>query len=769
MNRIITAILSLILVVSPAALAVAAAPAKPPNIVIIMPYELGWSEAGYRGNTVVKTPNLDDMAGKGLQFDYFYPGCPIQFAIMSGRNSARNQFQPEEMLLPHALKQVGYTSAHFGLWRLGRKDKSSPVNRGFDQAVWTPKEYGIDVKLQVNDTPTVVETKGDSSVAIMDQALEYIRKQAKTSQPFLAQVFFAMPHSGDFPNAAEAKFKDLYQGINQADKLGTISGLDAAVGNLRAELRKLGIADNTIVWFVGSRGGDGGGNDPSGLGKWSVGHRVQGLLEWPARIKTSIKTNLVCGHIDMFPTLLEIAGVPVNKQSVVEGVSLVPLIDGKMTERPKPIGFVDWGTNGPAPTKAAELGQADRGQGVWIDGKYKLMLGNGPINKARRNVSLILCDIYADPAFRTNLADKEPERVMKMTQAFDDWLTSVRASYDGGDYRGSSPAQPAAQKPAPQQIAPGPAAVQMQQTPAPAAPRPAVVEPPMQAKPTLQPAASSRPAVGGTPLKVFVLIGTSNMMGFGANVGQLPQELRQPQKDVFVYQDGAWETMKPGQWHQAGPEHSFAQAMVKYFGEPVGIIKIVAGKNIRKGDTKGYDQTLAMGWSPENVGGVYGQFVELVKEAGKDQPIVLSGIVLDESGRDTVKQETAAAYQKNLTHLIECMRRDFGNPALPFVCAMDNTHPGNPTKFPYMDVIRKAQTAIALPGYRTFDQNDLPRVMDTAKEEDKQGQHNDHFTTAGEVESGERYAAAMVDILNQAKGLQAAKATPVSAKTPGAK
>ena len=272
--------------------------------------------------------------------------------------------------------------------------------------------------------------------------------------------------------------------------------------------------------------------------------------------------------------------------------------------------------------------------------------------------------------------------------------------------------------------------------------------------------APSAARAGGTPLKVFILIGTSNMMGFGANVGQLPSELRQPQKEVLVYQDGAWVPLKPGEWHQAGPEHSFAQAMAKYFDEPVGIIKVV--KSLKKGDNKKGSETLAVLWSPDDPASRYAQLLEVVKEAQKNRPIVITGILWDQSGRDSRNEQDANAYQKNLIHFIESARRDFGNPALTFVCALDNTHPGAPEKFPYMDTIRKAQTAIDLPAYRTFDQNDLPRVKDTAKEDDNQAKHNDHFTTASEVESGKRYATAMIDILNQAKGLPATNPAPTT-------
>jgi len=165
-----------------------AAPAAKPNIVIVMADDMGWRDTGYRGNPIVKTPHLDDMASKGIQFEYFYPGqqmcTPGRFALMSGRNPCRTGLhhlgatRPEEIFLPRAIKQAGYKSAHFGKWHLGA-GKSSPVGMGFDQAHWTPNYHDLDAKFQIDDTKTFVETKGDSSVAVMELALDYVRKQAK--------------------------------------------------------------------------------------------------------------------------------------------------------------------------------------------------------------------------------------------------------------------------------------------------------------------------------------------------------------------------------------------------------------------------------------------------------------------------------------------------------------------------------------------------------------------------------------------------------------
>lgn len=441
-------------------------PAARPNIVILVADDLGWGDTGYSGNKVVKTPHLDDMASKGIQFEYFYPGqqmrAPGEFAIMSGRNPCRTglhsgppgDVRPEEILLPRALKPAGYESAHFGLWNLG-VGKSSPVRMGFDQAHWVSAHgFGLPPKFtpkfQINDTKSTVQTEGDGSIAVMGLALNYIRKYAK-KEPFLVQVYFSAPHQ---PHKAAEEFKALYKDITsaKAEYYGEISGMDTAVGNLRAELRKLGIADNTVVWFTSDNGADRPGtNDPSGVGKWSVGGRVPGLLEWPSRIKQQVKTNVVAGHIDIYPTLLEVAGAKVEKQPVVDGISLVPLIDGKMTERPKPIGFIHWGGGRGAPhlpgKKAGGAGKVvgkdadaafakadflkDMYESVWIDGKYKLIVG-GWFNPNAGTP--LLYDIYADPAHKTNLADKESERVKKMTQALNEWRRSVRASFDGKDF-----------------------------------------------------------------------------------------------------------------------------------------------------------------------------------------------------------------------------------------------------------------------------------------------------------------------------------------------
>ncbi len=409
-----------------------------PNIVIVVADDMGWRDTGYQGSPHAKTPNLDDMAAKGVRFDYFYAAqqmcSPGRFAILTGRNPFRTglhalgAMRPQEITLAKALKTAGYSTGHFGKWHLGSAN-TSPVKMGFDEAIWKINYYDLGASLQVGDTKEMVTLEGDTSVATMNLALDFIRKQAEAKQPFFVQVCFGSPHS---PHKATDEFKAIYSDLpeKQQDFLGELSGIDAAVGNLRGELKKLGIADDTLYWFTSDNGGiTPDSQDPSGKGKQSVGARTVAVLEWPARIKQPIQTSLPCGHVDLYPTLLEITGVTMPGQPVVDGISLVPLLEGRMTERPKPLGFLL--RQGGGKGGLAKSNFITDTQGVWIDGQYKLIVNAGADAKA----AVALFDIYADPAQKKNLVDDHPDVVARMRAALDEWRGgSVRASFDGKDF-----------------------------------------------------------------------------------------------------------------------------------------------------------------------------------------------------------------------------------------------------------------------------------------------------------------------------------------------
>lgn len=428
--------------------------AEKPNIVIVVADDMGWRDTGYQGNPDVKTPNLDDLAAHGVRFDYFYAAqqmcSPGRFAIMTGRNPFRTglhalgTMRPQEVTLPEALKTAGYKTGHFGKWHLGT-GPSSPIGQGFDEAIWKLNFYDLGQSLQVGDTKEQVPLEGDTSVAAMNLALKFIDKQVAGKQPFFVQVCFGSPHD---PHVAAPEFKELYKDLPEKRQnfLGEVSGLDAAVGNLRKELKRLGVAENTIVWFTSDNGGiTPQSQDPSDKGKMSIGARTVACLEWPAHIQQPLQTSLPCGQWDMYPTLLEIVGVKMPAQPPLDGISLLPLLDGKMKERPQGMGFL---IRMPEEEKRnREKGRPNHGlsttdfvkevRGVWIDGKYRLVFTPSAEGKEPK---LELFDIYADPAHKTNLAAEHADVVAKMRKDLDAWRTSVRASYDGKDFPGGADA-----------------------------------------------------------------------------------------------------------------------------------------------------------------------------------------------------------------------------------------------------------------------------------------------------------------------------------------
>ena len=409
-----------------------------PNIIFVVADDMGYKDTGYNGNPIVKTPHLDRMAAEALRFENFYSAAgtcsPGRMAILTGRTPMRARMtttvgpmQEGEVTVAMALKTAGYQTGHFGKWGLGR-DGTHPLKVGFDEAVWSKNYYDLGAAFYVGDSDkqneAPVKTNGDTSLAIMNVALDFIGKRAKSGKPFFAQICFGSPHA---PHQAAEEFKKLYPDLteNEQNLWGEISGLDAAVGKLRAELKRLNIADNTLLWFVSDNGGI---SDPSGIEKKGrIGARTIGLLEWPNKISKPLRSDIPVCHIDMYPTVLDIARVTMKHQPVIDGISLLPLIEGKMEDRPKPLGFL---SGRYASKKDFTLCEFDNA--AWLDGKY--MLRWGAPGKGNKTETIALFDIAADPNQTTDIAAAHPDDVRRMLKEIAIWRASVEASFAGKDY-----------------------------------------------------------------------------------------------------------------------------------------------------------------------------------------------------------------------------------------------------------------------------------------------------------------------------------------------
>ncbi len=431
-----------------------------PNIILCMTDDQGWGDTGYNGHQVLKTPNLDAMSKEGIRFDRFYAGAPVcsptRGSAITGRHPYRygifgansGHMRKEEVTLAEALKTQGYTTGHFGKWHLGtlttkikdsnrgapgkKEHYSPPWENGFDECfsteakvpTWDPmktpgsdKPYGT-YYWKRDGTRETENLEGDDSRVIMDRAIPFIRSAAKSEEPFFAIVWFHSPH---LPVVSGGKYREMYKGLpdDERDYYGCITAMDDQVGRLRAELQELGVGDNTMLWFCSDNGPEGqAGKAPGTAGHFrgrkrslfEGGVRVPGLLVWGDRIRKGRSVDMPCSTLDYFPTVMDVLGFKMGSQpEPIDGVSLLPLIEGKMKSRPMPICF------------------ESRNQVSLTDNRYKIYSSNS-------GKAFMLFDLIADPSETKDLAREKPEIVKAMKATLDKWRKSCKESLVGKDY-----------------------------------------------------------------------------------------------------------------------------------------------------------------------------------------------------------------------------------------------------------------------------------------------------------------------------------------------
>ncbi len=457
----------------------AARGAEPPNVVLVMADDQGWGDMAYNGHPHVKTPHFDALAREGLRFDHFHAAAPVcsptRGSVMTGRHPNRfgcfqwgHPLRPQEVTLAHALKRAGYRTGHFGKWHLGGVQQASPVSPGacgFDAWVSSPNFFDLDPIL--SDQGKAVSFKGDSSDITADLAVKFLRDCAAKKQRFLAVVWFGSPHA---PHQALAEDRQPYAAMPAAQQhfLGEITAMDRAFGKVRAALKELGLRDNTLLWYCSDNGalpkvGSSGGRRGNKGSIYEGGLLVPALLEWPAKVKGPRIVGVPCVTSDIYPTVLEAAGVTVPKQPPLDGLSLVPLLDGTMKERPRPIGFWNYPAGGvsvparqwmeelhadqragrePADParlfadagKIAKQHPPDRfpGHAAWLNGAWKL---HRIEDRKTAAVTWELYDLSADPKEGRDLLAQQPDRAAAMRKELEAWLASVVRSLNGEDYQ----------------------------------------------------------------------------------------------------------------------------------------------------------------------------------------------------------------------------------------------------------------------------------------------------------------------------------------------
>ncbi len=347
-----------------------------PNVILIITDDQGYGDLGITGNPHVKTPVIDKFARESIRFNDFYvsPVCaPTRSSLMTGRYSLRTGVRDtynggatmasSEITIAEMLKETGYTTGNFGKWHLGDNFPSRPNDQGFDESL-IHLSGGMG---QVGDFTTWFQ--GDSSYfnpvlwhngkmekyngyctdIFAEQAIQFIENNRQ--KPFFCYLAFNAPHT---PLQVPDKYYRQYQNIDPAkgfenddrpfpqmtekDKedarkvYAMVSCIDENIGKLFKKLDDLKIADNTVVIFMTDNGPQQFRYVAGMRGrKGSVfrgGVRVPFYLSYPTKYEGNKDIETTAAHIDILPTLAEICNAKLPTDRVIDGKSLVPLLNG---------------------------------------------------------------------------------------------------------------------------------------------------------------------------------------------------------------------------------------------------------------------------------------------------------------------------------------------------------------------------------------------------------------------------------------------------------
>lgn len=436
--------------------------AAQPNVIVMVADDLGWADVGYHGGDI-ETPSLDRLAREGVQLNRFYttPICsPTRAALMTGRNAMRLGVgygvilpwdtigvDPAERFLSEAFLDAGYQTGMVGKWHLGHAQQTyHPNSRGFEHfyghlhtevGYYPPFANAGGKDFQVNGVS--IEDEGYETFLLAKEASRFIRERDR-QKPFFLYMPFLAPHTPlDAPPALIEKYKDIEidlpparsrqtDGTRAAAKMAgmpsarpmyaaVVDAMDQAIGRVLMTLDDEGIAEDTIVLFMSDNGGaaysvGGANNAPLRGGKGEVfegGIRVVASVRWSSELQGGVVMNDVMTVMDIFPTLMEAAGIEPGAHRRWDGSSVWPAIaHGQKVQREN---FVFFASETP------------------IYGMFNLTVFNTQWklvqeiiqDQTQTSIMNYLFDIKNDPNENTNLAEKHPHMVASLAERIRDW------------------------------------------------------------------------------------------------------------------------------------------------------------------------------------------------------------------------------------------------------------------------------------------------------------------------------------------------------------
>ncbi|MCK5803292.1 MAG: sulfatase [Lentisphaeria bacterium] len=338
--------------------------AEHPNIILINCDDLGYGDVGCYGSELHSTPALDRLAAEGMRFTDFYMAAPVcspsRAAMMTGCYPQRVGLETgceigvlrpgepiglsaDETTVAEILQRAGYATEIIGKWHCGDQPEFLPTRHGFDH--WYGIPYSNDMGISVHhpempplplmrDEEVVQEQPDQTCITerYTEEAVRFIR--ANRQRPFFLYLAHTYVH---VPLYAPERF--LQQSRN--GRYGAaVEHIDWTTDVLLQELERLGLADDTLVIFTSDNGGaprHGASNAPLRGQKattWEGGQRVPCIMRWPGVVPAGTTCGEMSTAMDLLPTLAELAGQAAPTDRIIDGRSILPLMQGRGEQTP---------------------------------------------------------------------------------------------------------------------------------------------------------------------------------------------------------------------------------------------------------------------------------------------------------------------------------------------------------------------------------------------------------------------------------------------------
>ena len=423
MKTYIPAVLSTLALGTSAGSFAAGMPAKP-NVLIVYLDDMGWGQLGCYDGKLAPTPRIDALAKSGVRFTNGYVSAPVcapsRVGLMTGRyqqhtgHDANTTSRPgteldiNEVIFAQRMKAIGYVTGIVGKWHLGSGSQYLPAARGFDYSFGSVSNVGEGedgsgfyrgLEL-IKDPPGVPVT----APLYRDEAIRFIETNQKN--PWFLYLPLNNVHA---PIVASEPYLKRFANLEKHEQAyaAMIAEADDVVGSVLDKLRELNLEEHTLIFLITDNGGASPLAEMGGLRghKWLVwegGIRVAWIAAWAGHIPGGRVSDEPVIQLDVMPTVLAAAGAEVKPEWNLDGVNLLPLLEGKI-EKLEPRTF------------------------YWRFGvQYAIRQGDWKVVKASVDMPPMLVNLAKDRGEQADLSLQYPEKMSDLQSLWDKWNATMQ-------------------------------------------------------------------------------------------------------------------------------------------------------------------------------------------------------------------------------------------------------------------------------------------------------------------------------------------------------